>query len=741
MADNELFSLPADPPAAPAQQQTLTGVFDRASYANSETGFTIASLTPEGSDIPVTIVGNLFGAREGETLKLTGSWAQHPKFGRQFKINSFVPILPTQTEAIQKYLASGLIRGIGEVYAQRIVNKFGLNTFEVLDQTPERLHEVPGVGRKRREMITRAWESQKSIREVILFLQEYAISPAWAVRLYKIYGPHAATILRTDPFRLALEVSGIGFASADKIARAAGIAADDPKRIQAAVKHRLSEYANDGHTFAPYDLLEAETAKMIEVSPEPVREAVVELFRTGSLICEKLPEGDKSVYDEPLHRAEVRVAEALLRRLNVKKKWPQIDEDREIEAFERRYNFQFASRQKQALQLAFKGQSLVLTGGPGTGKTTTVRGIIEILSRHGVMIALAAPTGRAAKRLSETTRMPASTIHRLLKWNPQTGTFTYNENNPIEADVLIIDETSMLDITLAHSLMKAVPLRASLIFVGDIDQLPSVGPGNFLSDLIKSGIFPVVRLDEIFRQAARSMIVVNAHRINQGQFPIVKPSEEFPNPDFFFIAKQEPAEVLDAVKELVVDRIPKKFRLDPLNDVQVITPMRRGDLGVTRLNEALQQLLNPEKRVFMRGRLAFKIGDKVMQVRNNYEREVFNGDIGRIVSINEESQQVGVVFDNRTVPYPYEDLDDLTLAYAITVHKSQGSEYPAVVIPLHTQHYVLLQRNLFYTAITRGKKLVCVVGSHRALNIAIKNAGEVVRFSGLRQRLMARDLT
>lgn len=737
MAD-ELFSLPADDPSAPSVQ-SLTGVFDRVSYANSENGFTIGSLTPTGESMPVTIVGNLFGAHEGETLKLTGTFTDHPRFGRQFKIESFVPVLPADVESIQKYLGSGLIHGVAEGYARRIVNTFGARTLEILDAEPERLSEVHGLGKKRRESIIAAWGKQRAIRDIILFLQQYAISPAWAVRLYKIYGDRAAVVLRSDPFRLALEVSGIGFASADKIARAAGIAADDPKRVQAAVKHRLSEYANDGHTFAPYDLLEAETAQMIDVDPSAVREAVVELFKNESIVCEKLPNGDKAVYDAPLHLAETRVAEALRRRRHAKKSWPTIRIEPEINEFETKFHFQFAERQKDAVRTALSGQSLVLTGGPGTGKTTTVRGIIEILSTHGVSIALAAPTGRAAKRLSETTHMAASTIHRLLKWNPQLGRFTFNESVPLEADVIIIDETSMVDIMLAHHLMKAIPAKASLIFVGDIDQLPSVGPGNFLSDLIHSGILPVVRLNEIFRQARSSLIVVNAHRINQGEFPIVKPSEDFPNPDFFFIAKKEPADVLDAVKELVTERIPRKFGFDPVNDIQVITPMRKGDLGTGRLNEMMQQLLNPEKRVFMRGRLAFKIGDKVMQIRNNYERDVFNGDIGRITSLDEENQLAGVVFDNRTIYYPYEDLDDLVLAYAITVHKSQGSEYPVVVIPLHTQHYVLLQRNLFYTAITRGKKLVCVVGSHRALGIAVGNAREVTRFSGLRQRLSVTD--
>jgi len=719
------------PPAS-----SITGVFERVTFANSENGYTVGSFTPMGSITPVRIVGNLFGASEGETLLLTGTWTDHQRFGRQFKVESFVPVLPTTREATQKYLSSGLVKGIGDVYARRIVDTFGTDTFSILDADPGRLREVPGVGQKRLEMIKAAWERQKSIREVVFALQQYGISPAWSIRLYKIYGNQAAKVLRSDPFRLALEVHGMGFASADKIAQATGIAPDDPKRVQAAVKHRLSEYASDGHTFAPYDLLEAETAQMIGVDPAKVREAVVDLFKAESIVCEKLPDGDKAVYDEPLYRAETRVAEALKRKPAGNRAWPRMNAEKEIGEFEQRFRFEFAERQKEALRIAMKGESLVLTGGPGTGKTTTVRGIIEILSQHGISIALAAPTGRAAKRLTETTHMAASTIHRLLKWNPATGRFTYNEANPLEADVIIVDESSMLDIALAYQFLRAVPAKASLIFVGDIDQLPSVGPGNFLADIIISEIFPVVRLDEIFRQARSSLIVVNAHRINRGEFPLFKPApEEFPNPDFFFIPKNEPQDVMDAVKELVSERIPKKFDFDPLDDVQVITPMRRGDLGVGRLNEVMQQLLNPEKRVFMRGRTAFKVGDKVMQIRNNYDREVFNGDIGRIKSIDEESQNVGVMFDNRTVYYPYDDLDDLTLAYAITVHKSQGSEYPAVILPLHTQHYMLLQRNLFYTALTRGKRLVCVVGSHRALRIAVNTMQQSKRFSGLAQRL------
>jgi exodeoxyribonuclease V alpha subunit len=728
------------PPPGPRSPQPespdeLSAVFERVTFANPENGYTVGQFRLSGEDRPVTAVGNLFGANVGETLKLKGAWQEDRRFGRQFRIQSFVPVLPATVEAIENYLASGLIKGVGKVRAKRIVEHFGRDTIKALDEGPERLFEVNGIGRKTADGIHSGWTQQKAIREVIIFLQRYGVSPSWAIRLYKAYGDQAPIILRTDPFRLALEIHGIGFASADKIAQAAGLAHDDPKRVQAGVKHRLGEFAHDGHTFAPYDLLEAEAARMLEVEPPNVREAIVELFQTETIICEKLPEGDKAVYDAALHHAETAVARALGRVAAGRKKWPAIDAEVERAAFETQFKFQFAARQREALALATEGKSLVLTGGPGTGKTTTLRGIIHILSAHGVSIALAAPTGRASKRLAETVKMPASTIHRLLKWNPQKGAFTYNESNPIEADLIVIDETSMVDIVLAHHLMRAVRPDSSILFVGDIDQLPSVGPGNFLADVIASGLIPVVRLNEIFRQAARSLIVVNAHRINQGEFPIVKPSKDFKNPDFYFIAKDEPLEALETVKELVRERIPKRFGLHPQDDIQVITPMRRGELGVSNLNEVLQTMLNPDKRVLMRGGSAFRPGDKVMQIRNNYDLEVFNGDIGRIDSINAEDQRVEVLFEGRTVIYPFDELDDLTLAYAITVHKSQGSEYPAVVLPMHTQHYILLQRNLFYTALTRGKKLVCIVGSRRALRIAINNAKMRTRFSGLRQRL------
>ncbi|OPZ20788.1 MAG: ATP-dependent RecD-like DNA helicase [candidate division BRC1 bacterium ADurb.BinA364] len=578
---------------------------------------------------------------------------------------------------------------------------------------------------------------------MVVFLQRYGISPAWAIRLYKIYGESAPAVLRADPYRLAHEVHGIGFLSADKIAQASGIAPDDPKRIQAAVRHRLGEYAADGHVFAPYDLLEAEVAQMIGVAPEAARAAVAALYKDESIVCEKLPEGDKAVYEKALYHAEIRVAEALARLgragappgARSRSAWPQMDIEAKIAEFEQRFKFEFADRQRDALRLALRGGPLILTGGPGTGKTTTLRGIIQILTAQGLAIALAAPTGRAAKRLAETVEMPASTIHRLLKWNPQKGVFTFNESNPLQADLIVVDETSMVDIVLAHQLLKAVPPSASMLFVGDSDQLPSVGPGNFLADMIASGALPVVRLDQVFRQASRSLIVVNAHRINRGEFPIVKPSDEFKNPDFFFIKKDEPLEALETVKSLVQERIPKRFGLHPLDDIQVISPMRRGDLGVSNLNEQLQALLNPQKRVLMRGRSAFRIGDKVMQIRNNYDFDIFNGDIGRIVEIDEDKSEAIVSFDGRNVAYPFDSLDDLTLAYAITAHKSQGSEYPAVVLPIHTQHYILLQRNLFYTALTRGKRLVVVVGSLRALGIAVKNDKIASRFSGLRQRL------
>ncbi len=733
---SDMFSGSSGKNGEPSQPvEELSGVFEHIVFANSENGFTVARFRPEKAHETVDIVGNLFGANVGESLKLTGGW-ENTKYGRQFRVKSFVPVLPANLEAIEKYLSSGLIQGIGKEFAKRIVKTFGRDTLKVIDTNPERLREVEGVGKKRYESVAGAWEQQKAIREVILFLQRYGISPSWAIRLYKIYGNQAPAVLRADPFRLALEVHGIGFASADKIAQAAGIAPDDPKRARAGVKHRLTRGADDGHCFQPFDLLEAETAQMLGIEKPAVRQAIVDLYKEESVVCEKLPEGDKAVYDQPLHRAEVRVAEALRQLIVAGPNLPQIDIDTEIDEFERKFKFQFAEQQAEALRIASRGGAMILTGGPGTGKTTTLRGIIQIMSAHGISIALAAPTGRAAKRLAETTGFEASTIHRLLKWNPQKGGFTYNENCPLEADLIVIDETSMVDIALAHHLLKAVKPTSSLIFVGDTDQLPSVGPGNFLADLIASKAIPVVRLTEIFRQAQRSLIVVNAHRINHGDFPLIKPSEEFKDPDFYFIAKENPSEALDAIKHLVSERIPSKFGLHPQDDIQVITPMRRGELGVANLNEVLQKLLNPDTRMHMRGRSAFKNNDKVMQIRNNYDREVFNGDIGRIVEINPDKQIASVKFEGRTVLYPFDDLDELRLAYAITVHKSQGSEYPAVILPMHTQHYILLQRNLFYTALTRGKKLVCVVGSHRALGIAINNNKIRQRFSGLRQRLM-----
>ncbi|HEX4496443.1 MAG TPA: ATP-dependent RecD-like DNA helicase [Thermoanaerobaculia bacterium] len=713
---------------------TLEGVLERVVFANEENAWSVVRLQVAGSRDLVTAVGNLLGVQPGENLRLSGGWISDPKYGRQFRVSSYATVTPATVNGIEKYLGSGLIRGIGKVMAARMAAAFGLATLDVIENHPERLTEVEGIGPKRRKEIVRAWEEQREIKEVMIFLQSHGVSTHYAIKIYKAYGAHATTLVRENPYRLATDIHGIGFKSADKIAAALGIPPDAPQRIEAGTLYLLGQGGDRGHLYLPRPTLIEEAEKLLGATAVQVQTAIAALAEMEQIVVEPVPESpEPAIYVKALHSAEVGVA-GRVRALLIQPMLPmEIDLDRALDWFEKAETIALARQQRQAIRAGLTRKMLVITGGPGTGKTTLVRGIVKILDRKGQKVLLAAPTGRAAKRLAEATGSEATTLHRLLEFNPQTRQFDRNRDHPLSCDLLIVDEASMLDTVLAYHVLKAVPDHGRLILVGDVDQLPSVGPGRVLGDMIRSEAVEVVRLTEIFRQAERSLIVVNAHRVNLGSMPILESVDS--DGDFFFIERKEPEEVVETIAQLVGKRIPGKFGLNPVDQIQVLTPMNRGPLGTDNLNAVLRDLLNPEGLMVTRGGHSLRVGDKVMQVRNNYDLEVFNGDIGRVIGIDEVEQVVKVVVDNREVIYDFGSIDELTLAYACSIHKSQGSEYPCVVIPLHTTHYVMLQRNLLYTALTRAKRLAILVGEERALRVAVGNKRVRPRFTRLAERL------
>ena len=717
------------------KETSFSGTLERITYFNEENHYTVARLSVEGSATPLTIVGNLVGANVGDMLEVTGGFKTHPKFGRQFEVKHFRAVLPTTIKGLEKYLGSGLIKGIGKKYAKSLVKHFGMDLLDVLENDIERIRQAPGIGPKRVESIKVAWEEQRAIRGLMVFMQEFDIPLTHASRIYRQYGDQAALILRNNPYQLALDIKGIGFHTADQMGARLNIAKDSPHRLDAGILHLLHTLADDGHCFFPYELLTGKALELLELDDETlINQSLKRLHEAEKLKLEKLPDEVKAVYLHWLWRHETGVSERLAQLLRTGKTMPKIDIPNEIASFEERFKFKLAEQQQRAVELALKGGALIVTGGPGTGKTTLLRAIIDILGNKGVSMQLAAPTGRAAKRLAETTRMKASTIHRLLKFNPRQGGFEVNADNSLRTQLLVIDEASMLDVTLAHNLLSAVLPTTSVLFVGDIDQLPSVGAGNLLHDMIRSRTVPLVRLNVVFRQAQQSRIIVNAHRVNEGQMPLLD-QDQAAQSDFFFTEKHEPAEIVRMIVMLVKERIPFKFGLRSIEDIQVITPMHRGMLGTQELNRELQAALNPRRQMLHRGGQSYCVGDKVMQLRNNYDKDVFNGDIGRIAELDEEEHRLYVEYDGRRVDYSYEELHELQLSYAITVHKSQGSEYPAVVMPVHTQHYLFLQRNLLYTAMTRGKRLVCLVGAKKALAMSVKNDQTRQRFTALSLRL------
>ena len=707
---------------------TVAGSVEKILYTNEENHYTVAQLLPEGRGRvePVIIVGNLAALNLGETVRAQGRWVNHKQFGRQFAVDKFESVLPRTIVGIQKYLGSGLIKGIGAKFADRIVEKFGERTLEVIDQFSGKLREVEGIGPERAKRIKAAWSEQKNIRDIMIFLQGHGISSAHAAKIFKQYGENAITVVRENPYQLAKDITGIGFRTADGIASKLGIAADSIHRLKAGLIHTLEGAASDGHTCLPREELVHNASELLETEIKPVETALELLLVTGDAVSD-----GEFIYLTGLHHSECGIAARLADLRRAKLELPAVDFEKAIAWVEEQTGIELAEAQKQAVQTALTSKVCVITGGPGVGKTTIINSIVRILQAKQCEVLLAAPTGRAAKRMSEATGASAQTIHRLLKYTPHEGGFTHNERRPLKCDLLVIDETSMLDIPLAYHLVKAIPAGASVVFVGDVDQLPSVGPGNFLRDLIESAVIPVVRLTEIFRQAKASFIITNAHRVNAGELPVLDGPEES---DFFFIHEDDPEKVLATIKTLCSDRVPRKFGLE----ARVLTPMHKGVCGSENLNRELQAALNPTGPTMQRYGRTYRVGDRVMQIRNNYDKDVFNGDLGRIKNLDLVEQEFTVEFDGREVRYEFTDLDELVPAYAISVHKSQGNEYPAVIVPLLTQHYVLLQRNLLYTAITRGKKRVILIGSKKALTIAVRNNKTAARYSGLCDRLRAK---
>jgi len=707
----------------------LRGIVDRITFQNEENGYTVARLQVEGQrgGEPVTIVGETLSMNPGESVVLEGEWTTHKQFGQQFKISSYQMVHPSTVEGMRRYLGSGLIKGVGPVTAKRIVNHFGEESLAVIEGDPERLAEVEGLGPKRAKLIVKAWAEQQEIHNVMLFLQSHEVGTGYAVKIWKKYGQEAVSMIQDNPYRLAVDVWGIGFLTADRIAQKMGIPAHSDRRIQAGLQHVLHQAADkEGHVFlAEEELIEA-CAQALEVPVEAIGPCIEQLAGSETIVV-----NEGRVYLPHLYYAEKGAATRCFQ-LSQVQRIELGDIPSEIGAIELRDNVTFAPLQKQALEKALSHNLLVLTGGPGTGKTTTIKGLIALLEARKKHIALAAPTGRAAKRMSEATGYEAKTIHRLLKYSPKENAFEKNFENPLEIDALIVDEVSMVDTVLMNSLLRAVPISASVILVGDTDQLPSVGAGNVLRDVIASGIVETVALNEIFRQAQTSRIITNAHAINAGQMPDISNARDS---DFFFLEAEDPEQVVETVCGLCASRLPKTYGLNAIDDIQVLAPMYRGETGAINLNRVLQEKLNPKGQALQRGGAQYRVGDKVMQIRNNYDKDVFNGDMGRILAI--EDDMVSVNFQDRPVIYELSELDELVLAYAVSVHKSQGAEYKAVVMPLTTQHYMMLQRNLLYTAITRAKGLVVLVGTQKALGMAVKNNVVSQRHTTLAERIRA----
>lgn len=718
-------------PRPPSPDGVLEGEVVRVTFENEETGFRVLKVKVEGEHDVQTVVGNVPAAPPGTRIRATGKRIRDAKHGPQFKADTLLPLAPSTLEGIRKYLSSGLVPGIGKAYAKRIVDHFGEDTLDVLDRDPSQLRDVPGLGASRVASVAKAWTEQRGIGAIMVFLQAHGASPSLAARIYKRFGQQAITIVSKSPYRLALEVWGVGFKTADQIARSIGVGADSPERAQAGVLQTLHDAAGQGHVYLDRETLLDHAGELLSCGRDHLDQALEALSAAHRIAIERLDGGTIAIYTPQLRDAEVRVAERIATLLASSR--PLDSVAAAMADFERRSGLSLAVSQRHAIQQAAENNVLVITGGPGVGKTTIVRAILALFDSARMKVALAAPTGRAAKRMSETTGRDALTIHRLLEYDPRTNDFTRGADEPLEVDAIIVDETSMVALELADALFSAVPDNARLVLVGDVDQLPSVGPGAVLRDIIDSKCVPTVRLTEIFRQAAGSTIVENSHRIHKGEPPVgAKGKDE----QFYVFERRTPEAAVQLIEHLVSKRIPEGFGLHPMGDIQVLTPMQKGPVGAIALNELLQSKLNPIGTEVRKGSRILRQGDKVMQLRNNYDKEVYNGDIGKITEVIPSERQVVVSFDGRITSYKENELDQLTLAYATSIHKSQGSEYPCVVVPVLTQHFVMLSRNLFYTAVTRGKQLVILVADPRAMSIALNETRKEERRTQLSRRLM-----
>jgi exodeoxyribonuclease V alpha subunit len=716
-------------------QEVLAGLVERVTFHNAENGFCVLRIKARGHRELVTIVGHAAIISAGEWITASGEWINDRSHGQQFKARFMRTSAPTSIAGIEKYFSSGMIRGIGPVYAKKMIKAFGEKVFDIIEAEPDRLREVDGIGPIRAKRITDAWAEQKIVREIMVFLHSHGVGTARAVRIYKTYGADAVQVMTENPYRLARDIRGIGFKTADAIAMKLGIEKAALIRVRAGISYALTEAMDEGHCGLPTDELVPLAVDLLEVPKELVLTALDLELAEGAVIADTVGE-TPCIFLGGLYRAEQVIAERILRLANGTLPWPYIDPEKALPWIEQKTGLALAERQVAAIRLALVSKVLVITGGPGVGKTTIVNSILRILSAKGVTLLLCAPTGRAAKRMTEATGFEAKTIHRTLEVDRKAGGFKRNSDNPLDCDLLVVDETSMVDVMLMQALLKAVPENAALLVVGDIDQLPSVGPGQVLADMIASGAVPVVRLTEVFRQAAQSRIITSAHKINQGSIPDLSKPEG--DSDFYFVQADDPETAVPRIVDLVKTRIPQRFGLDPIRDIQVLCPMNRGGVGARSLNIELQAALNPagERRVERFG-WTFAPGDKVMQIENDYDKDVYNGDIGYIDDVDPDAGELTTSFDGRAVTYGFGELDTLVPAYAATIHKSQGSEYPAVVIPVMTQHYTMLQRNLLYTGVTRGKRLVVLVGQKKAVAIAVKNVSGRRRWSKLKEWLGA----
>lgn len=715
--------------------ENLSGSIERVTFHNEDTGFCVLKVKVRGQKELVTVLGHGASVNPGEYVDCTGVWVTNREYGLQFKAEHLRLVMPSTLEGIEKYLGSGLVKGIGPHFAKRLVQAFGGTVFDIIEKEPNRLMELPGIGQHRRDMVVKSWDDQKIIREIIVFLQSHGMGTARAVRIYKTYGQQAITKVQENPYRLALDIRGIGFKTADALAQRLGIPKQSLIRAEAGVRHVLQEHAGDGHCAMWLDKLLESAVTLLEI-PEPIiTHAIHTELQAGRLVQEAL-ESNTLIFLSAFYKAEVGVVENIKRLFRYKTVWVNdIDIEKGIGWVENKTQLKLSATQKEAIRMTLQNKVVIITGGPGVGKTTLVNSILKIIRVKTRQVLLCAPTGRAAKRLADSTGIEAKTLHRLLEFDAQGHGFRRNDTNPLEADLIVVDELSMVDILMMYHLLKAVPDHAGLILVGDVDQLPSVGPGAVLSNLIDSDKIPTVRLMEIFRQAKTSQIVVNAHRINQGYLPKLE-SDAKELTDFYFIAAETPELIHEKLIQVVTERIPVRFGFDPIRHIQVLVPMNKGGLGARALNIDLQKKLNPTpKNQITRFGCTYAEGDKVIQTINNYNKDIFNGDIGFITEINDETGLVQVLFEDRLVEYERDELDELALAYAATIHKAQGSEYPAVVIPIAMQHYMLLERNLLYTGVTRGKSLVVIIGQKRAIGMAVKKLRSAKRLTNLTARL------